>query len=320
MFIDGPVMDFSEDFNNRSFSEIADRWGYSCDLAYGEDQDAPNFRGVIRDRRLYSGLQVCSCDMLSLRDGLRSGTLERSIMLVCGLSADIATYLLDNGREIRLGKGDIALLSASDSISLTEQSRCAKRSTLLVVRADPSSIMDPDLAQEVEMRTRATTVHTFIAGAHAIGLASSLFERPRNMLTDKLVAESCSLELLAYAFEGGNGQSRSEGIASSNDRARIARVCDYLIANLSQEHHLPGLAREAAMSLSTFKAKFAAVTGKTVFGFLTEKRLERALLGMEKEGWTVAQAAYYTGYRHPTSFSAAFRRHFGFSPRNRKAH
>ncbi|MGK6315766.1 helix-turn-helix transcriptional regulator [Neorhizobium sp. DT-125] len=156
---------------------------------------------------------------------------------------------------------------------------------------------------------------TLIAGQRTMDLARRLFRQPFNPLTDKLVAESCALELLAHVVDNDGERG---GAVFGGDRARIMRVCEYLEAHLEKEHHLPVLAREAGMSLSSFKTKFQAVTGKTVFGFLTEKRLERALRGMEQEGWSVAQAAWYTGYRHPTNFSSAFRRHFGFSPRDTK--
>ncbi len=83
---------------------------------------------------------------------------------------------------------------------------------------------------------------------------------------------------------------------------------------------MPLLAREAGMSLPSFKTKFHEVTGQTVFGYLTEKRLERARFGIEQQGWSVIEAAWFSGYRHPTNFSAAFRRRFGFSPKMSKRH
>jgi len=237
------------------------------------------------------------------------------MMVICSVFGDPVTYNLDNGRRLRLEPGMIASLSASDTLTMVTEARGGERSGLLVIQAQASEILDPDLAEEIDRRTRLSAIETYVSRTRAIELAIRLFQRQRNGLVDRLAAESCALDLLADIID----QDSERGSAMlSGDHARVMRICDYLEANLDKEHHLLSLARQAGMGLSSFKTKFQAATGKTVFGFLTQKRLERALLGMEKEGWSVAQAAWHTGYRHPTNFSSAFRRHFGFNPKSIK--
>jgi AraC-like DNA-binding protein len=69
------------------------------------------------------------------------------------------------------------------------------------------------------------------------------------------------------------------------------------------------------MSVSSLKAKFPLAVGQSVFGFLRSQRLERARRGLQYEGWTVKQAAYFVGYAHPSNFATAYRRKFGAAPR-----
>ena len=310
-------MPMLKDLDDRLFIEIAHRWGYSGTLSPDRSDAGGSvaFQGVIRDRRLSSGLQVCTSDISTLRESRRTGTLGRSMMVICSVFGDPVTYNLDNGRRLRLEPGMIASLSASDTLTMVTEARGGERSGLLVFQAQASEILDPDLAEEIDRRTRLSAIETYVSRTRAIELAIRLFQRQRNGLVDRLAAESCALDLLADIID----QDSERGSAMlSGDHARVMRICDYLEANLDKEHHLLSLARQAGMGLSSFKTKFQAATGKTVFGFLTQKRLERALLGMEKEGWSVAQAAWHTGYRHPTNFSSAFRRHFGFNPKSIK--
>lgn len=273
------------------------------------------FVGTVRDRRLSSGLQVCSADMLSLRSSIRTGTVDRSVMLICSVSGHRVSYSLDNGRSFCVEPGTMAFLTASDMLSLATTTQSGEQSGLLVIQADPETIMDADLADELERRVRCTDIMTGMTAPRTLALAGRLFGGMRTSLADRLIAESCALELLAQWIEGKAGHG---GANLRGDQARIRRVCDYLEANIAKEQHLSLLAREAGMSLSSFKTKFHEITGQTVFGYLTQKRLERARRGIEQEGWSVAEAAWFSGYRHATNFSAAFRRHFGFSPKNFK--
>lgn len=73
----------------------------------------------------------------------------------------------------------------------------------------------------------------------------------------------------------------------------------------------------AGMGLTRFKRLFRQATGCSWGAYLAARRMHaaRALLA---SGWTVAATARETGYRSPTSFSAAFARAFGTSPQQFK--
>ena len=131
----------------------------------------------------------------------------------------------------------------------------------------------------------------------------------------RLLAESCALELLARALQTNEpGDDALTGRVSPQDQARILLVRDRLLAEPEAHHTLGDLAREAGLSVSALKAKFPLVVGQSVFAFLRDVRLQRAHDGIVREGWSIGQAAYFTGYRHQSNFSAAFRRKFGVPP------
>ncbi|MGH8169308.1 MAG: helix-turn-helix transcriptional regulator, partial [Steroidobacteraceae bacterium] len=64
----------------------------------------------------------------------------------------------------------------------------------------------------------------------------------------------------------------------------------------------------------TLTKGFKAVFGETIFDFSLRCRMRHALTLMRDEGRSVEQAGEAIGYAHPTSFTTAFRRHFGMRP------
>ena len=74
------------------------------------------------------------------------------------------------------------------------------------------------------------------------------------------------------------------------------------------------LARSVGMSKSTLTKGFKAVFGETMSDFSLRCRMRHALTLMRDQGWSIVKAAEAVGYAHATSFTTAFRRHFGMRP------
>lgn len=67
------------------------------------------------------------------------------------------------------------------------------------------------------------------------------------------------------------------------------------------------------------KSGFKQLFGTTVFGYLTDIRMEKARLLILSEKKNVGEVADLVGYQHPHHFAAAFKRKFGYSPGKLKA-
>ncbi|MNW09377.1 DNA-binding transcriptional regulator GadX [compost metagenome] len=55
--------------------------------------------------------------------------------------------------------------------------------------------------------------------------------------------------------------------------------------------------------------------GTTVFDFVRESRLQRARQALERDGFSVAQAALVAGYNSAANFATAYRKRFGMPPK-----
>jgi AraC-like DNA-binding protein len=98
------------------------------------------------------------------------------------------------------------------------------------------------------------------------------------------------------------------------DRQGIATAMRYAEEHLSGPLTLTALAKEAAMSMSKFTATFKSHTGLSAACYARRLRMEKAMTLVKNTSCPLAEAADAVGYKHYTSFSAAFREQFGVAP------
>ena len=280
--------------------------------------DLPLFRGQIGTRQLPGGLRLCTSDITALRDSLHEALVPRSLFIALAIDGVPGDYELDSGEAMPLPPGSALMICTRDGARLLGRYNSDQYFRSLLVQADPSVLKDEELAAKVDKLITCTTSAALGFNQRAHSLACQLSRPPLGGPVGSLLIESCALELLAYGLLQAESDANPSSAApvSRRDRERVARVRDILTTAPDRPHHLSDLAREAGMSVSSLKTKFPAIVGQPVFEFLRDLRLERARQGLEQEGWTVSQAAYFVGYRHASNFSTAFRRRFQVSPRD----
>ncbi|WP_345411312.1 AraC family transcriptional regulator [Actinomycetospora chlora] len=94
----------------------------------------------------------------------------------------------------------------------------------------------------------------------------------------------------------------------------IGRALALVHADPARDWSVAGLARELALSRSTFAARFTALVGEPVMAYVTRWRMLVALDRLRTEDITVAAVASALGYRSEAAFSRAFRRVVGSPP------
>lgn len=131
-----------------------------------------------------------------------------------------------------------------------------------------------------------------------------------------LVLEGLALQLAGLGLGGQEHESPEVPVVPVQQRQRLELVRQHLEFTPDHDHSLKDLAQMAAMSPSGLRAKFRAMYGVPVFDYLRKCRLQLAKHYLE-QGFSVEQSANKVGYTHATNFSTAYRREFGFSPRQR---
>lgn len=105
--------------------------------------------------------------------------------------------------------------------------------------------------------------------------------------------------------------------ASTSDAQRraIVEAAQFLEENIDQRTPVEVLARKAGMSLFHFQRVFRAVVGESVAQHCIRLRLERAAYYLKFSAWQLQEVGLVAGFESQASFSKAFRRHYGMSPK-----
>lgn len=102
---------------------------------------------------------------------------------------------------------------------------------------------------------------------------------------------------------------------------RLARVVDFVEAQLESEVSLGDMARVAGLSPFHFSRVFKLTTGETPYHFLSSRRLNRARQLLIADEMSLAELALACGFASQSHFTAAFTKAMGVAPgRFRKQH
>jgi AraC-like DNA-binding protein len=107
---------------------------------------------------------------------------------------------------------------------------------------------------------------------------------------------------------------------TARDRRQLHAVRDALAADFVAPPRLPVLARRAGMNYSKLCSGFHQLFGETTAEFVRRQRLEFARELLRTTDLQVQQIARRAGYAHHGSFTAAFTRQFGYSPKKVERH
>lgn len=128
----------------------------------------------------------------------------------------------------------------------------------------------------------------------------------------RLWVEGQGLALLGLFLE-----SRSPEVASrlsNEDKSRLLRARDFLLADLGRAPSLNELAVSSGLSLVKLKRGFKAAFGSSVYSLFMQERMHEARRRLLSGRATVTEVATDLGYSNLSHFSAAFRKQFGVNP------
>jgi AraC-like DNA-binding protein len=168
--------------------------------------------------------------------------------------------------------------------------------------------LDRDGACSVWHETRPVS-----AALHHV--ANGLLQSPYQRGFRLLHAEAKALEILCHVLCPERDELAGEHTPTANPLVRqIDAARRILSTQFAPIPRICELARRVGMSESKLKRAFKEHFGNTVFEFGLECRMRHALELLRAGSVSICQVAECVGYRHQTSFTAAFRDHFGFLP------
>ena len=144
-------------------------------------------------------------------------------------------------------------------------------------------------------------------------------------LGNPLLLEAKVSEILASSWdalvpEGSNLPEHSLPVDPSPREIQcLQRARDTIQQNLSTPLSVNQIARAAGISASGLQRLFHRFEGVSVMEFTRRQRLKKALEALRTQALSVQEAGALAGYGNAANFATAFKKYFGFSPREAKS-
>jgi AraC-like DNA-binding protein len=137
---------------------------------------------------------------------------------------------------------------------------------------------------------------------------------PFKGLTRYLFIESKVLELLTLQLEEIKTPTLAKQTISNTDVEKLWCVKEFIETSYLEPVSIAGLCK--MFSLNEFKLKkgYKELFSTTVFGHINALRMEKARQLLSQKEMTVSEVADFIGYKNIGSFSAEFKKRFGYVP------
>jgi len=96
---------------------------------------------------------------------------------------------------------------------------------------------------------------------------------------------------------------------------KIKEARDLIVKDLIAPPNLKDLAHMVGTNEFKLKVGFKSMFGNTVYGYLSEYRMEKARHLLEERSHSVKEVSNIVGYSNPSHFISAYKKKFGFTPK-----
>jgi len=131
-----------------------------------------------------------------------------------------------------------------------------------------------------------------------------------------LELEYTVIQLLMRTFQTFLSHPINPTEFSNSDREKIRQAQAIIIENMMNPPSLMELSRLIGLNDFKLKKGFKEMYGTTVFGYLREKRLEKAFYLLQNGTMNVMEVANAVGYSNPSHFAEVFKAKYGLTPRD----
>lgn len=143
----------------------------------------------------------------------------------------------------------------------------------------------------------------------------SIENSPHSGFCGKLFLESKVLELLVLQLTQAESATGEEVAAlKKEDKEKMNEVKEILIEHFESPPSLIVLAHMVGTNEFNLKKNFKIAFGTTVYGYLNQYKMELAKSMLIRGDSKISEVSGKMGYRHPTHFTSAFKKYFGYLP------
>jgi AraC-like DNA-binding protein len=240
------------------------------------------------------------------------------------LSGDMS-LAVSRTEPLRWNRPSLLVWAQPAGVDISEWTAPATRERFIIISIRPEFLAEHFLTSSLDAPPQ---LQAFVAdkgeqivylqrplSAQTIDVTTRLLNNPFSGTLALVYTEALALELLCSAV-GSFAASPRIPYEEYNERELkcLHTARNMLTRELAPPPTIAKLARSVGMAKSTLTKGFKAVFGETILEFSLGCRMRHAMALMRDQSWSVAKASEAVGYAHPTSFTTAFRRHFGMRP------
>lgn len=137
---------------------------------------------------------------------------------------------------------------------------------------------------------------------------------------DRIQMEASLMHLMSYVLPLLRQQCSCNDFQSIKERHfdKIIRAEKIVRENIKEPCTLISLARSVGTNECTLKQGFKAIYGTTVYNYLNNLRMVRALELIEGSDLSIGDISEALGYKNHSNFTVAFKKHYGYTPKKAK--
>ncbi|MBX5041193.1 helix-turn-helix domain-containing protein [Rhizobium lentis] len=279
--------------------------------------------------RLRSSSRNADWTSLLLDEMETLGTVEESwngyatpdVKISVGLSGTLDLWALINGRWVSavLAGSYVSVGEGGESVRLRWRNRSNIESFRVASACVPTAFLEEaaDMFSRPGQRLEHRVSSSLVFNDQLIaGTVRAMLDHMANGACD-LYAEHGARWLAAHLVHAHGrgfdpaGDDRNTGYLTDS---RLARVLEYIRANLASQMTVTDLAAVAAISPFHFSRIFSVATGMSPRRYVMESRMQRAESLLRTTDFSLAEIASLCGYTRQNTFSHLFQRRYGSTP------
>ncbi|MCB9641422.1 MAG: AraC family transcriptional regulator [Myxococcales bacterium] len=136
----------------------------------------------------------------------------------------------------------------------------------------------------------------------------------RDPLDSKVLGVDAAKEVIYRVLRGPKGHVLYNLTQHQTPYAMVARSLERIHSEYREGLTVDDLARESAMSVSSFHRAFKKVTGDSPLQYIKKVRLDKAKSLLVHDKMRVNNVAFEVGYESPSQFSREFKRYYKVPP------
>lgn len=280
-------------------------------------------KGYFETFRLEKGLEMVMTDIALNKDAhIHRQKSENKGIIIKYLIHTPSSFLVVKDEEEKHVITDGIYVSTSHSFD-TNYIKSGYRFQVLSFHLSPDWI-EENHNEDSLILNKTTTIHPFLIfekmTATIQQLAKNLFTvNESNSPYKRLFFRAISAELLAKTlsvFDYRKNAPLKEVVKNQQDINLLLEIRKRLTANLESGcPTIQSLSEDFGISPTKLKTNFKIVFGKPIFQYFQQERMEMAKKLIESSSCSISEAGYKIGYTNLSKFSAAYKKHFGFSPK-----